>query len=88
MRFDCHTIAIGCKVAARSGHDHGRVPCLITCECGECLKAESPDELVDEMLRHLDEAHPQIAGAALILLGMSLAVERGERLNSARDAPA
>ena len=39
--------------------------CLITCECGECLKAESPDELVGEMLRHLDAAHPQIAGAAL-----------------------
>jgi hypothetical protein len=41
------------------------MPCLITCECGECLKAESPDELVDEMLRHLDAAHPQIAGAPL-----------------------
>ncbi len=41
------------------------MPCLITCECGECLKAESPDELVDEMLRHLDDAHPQIAGAPL-----------------------
>ena len=41
------------------------MPCLITCECGDCLKADSPDELVGAMLRHLDVAHPQIAGAPL-----------------------
>ena len=39
------------------------MPCLITCECGDCLKADSPDELVTEMQRHLAAAHPQIAGA-------------------------
>ena len=41
------------------------MPCLITCECGDCLEADSPDELVAAMLRHLDAAHPQIAGAPL-----------------------
>ena len=39
--------------------------CLITCECGDCLKADSPDELVAAMQRHLEAAHPQIAGAPL-----------------------
>ncbi len=72
MRFGCHTIAAGRKVrrvrrkvSATFARDDGRVPCLITCECGECLKAESPDELVDAMLRHLEAAHPQLAGAPL-----------------------
>ena len=41
------------------------MPCLIVCECGRCLQAESPEELVNEMQRHLEAAHPQIAGAAL-----------------------
>ena len=39
--------------------------CLITCECGDHLRADSPDELVAEMQRHLDAAHPEIAGAPL-----------------------
>ena len=39
--------------------------CLITCECGDCLRADSPDELVAEMQRHLSAAHPEIAGAPL-----------------------
>ena len=43
----------------------GAVPCLITCECGDCLKADSPDELVTAMQRHLDASHPEIAGAPL-----------------------
>lgn len=41
------------------------MPCLITCECGDCLKADTTDDLVAAMQRHLDEAHPQIAGAPL-----------------------
>ena len=41
------------------------MPCLITCECGDCLRADSPDEMVAEMQRHLEAAHPQIAGAPL-----------------------
>lgn len=39
--------------------------CLITCECGDCLRAESPDQLVAAMQRHLEVAHPAIAGAPL-----------------------
>ena len=39
--------------------------CLITCECGDCLRADSPDAMVAEMQRHLDAAHPEIAGAPL-----------------------
>lgn len=41
------------------------MPCLIVCECGRCLQAESPDELVAAMQRHLEASHPQIAGAPL-----------------------
>ena len=41
------------------------MPCLITCECGDCLRADSPDEMVAEMQRHLERAHPEIAGAPL-----------------------
>jgi predicted small metal-binding protein len=41
------------------------VTCLIICECGDCLQADSPDELVAAMQRHLDAAHPEIAGAPL-----------------------
>jgi hypothetical protein len=39
--------------------------CLIVCDCGELLKEDSPDELVEAMLQHLEKAHPQIAGATL-----------------------
>ena len=39
--------------------------CLITCECGDCLRAESPEQMVAEMQRHLEDAHPEIAGAPL-----------------------
>ena len=72
LRFGCQTIAAGCKVgaparkvAARSARHHPPMPCLIVCECGRCLQADSPDELVAAMQRHLEAAHPQIAGAAL-----------------------
>jgi predicted small metal-binding protein len=41
------------------------MPCLIVCECGRCLQADSPAELVTAMQRHLEASHPQIAGAAL-----------------------
>ncbi|HEX2087667.1 MAG TPA: hypothetical protein VHF89_18425 [Solirubrobacteraceae bacterium] len=41
------------------------MPCLITCECGDCLRADSPDELVEAMRDHLEAAHPEIAGATL-----------------------
>jgi hypothetical protein len=53
------------KVAARRARDHPAMPCLITCECGDCLRAESPDQLVSEMQRHLEASHPEIAGAPL-----------------------
>ncbi len=43
----------------------GMTSCLITCECGDCLRADSPDEMVTQMQRHLEEAHPEIAGAPL-----------------------
>ena len=47
-----------------SPRDHAAMPCLIVCECGRCLQAESAEELVSAMQRHLEASHPQIAGAA------------------------
>jgi predicted small metal-binding protein len=35
---------------------------VINCECGETVKAESDDELVQKVERHVGEAHPELAG--------------------------
>lgn len=35
---------------------------VINCECGETVRAESDDELVDKVQRHVGEAHPELVG--------------------------
>ncbi len=35
---------------------------VINCECGEVVRAESDDELVAKVERHVGEAHPDLAG--------------------------
>ena len=35
---------------------------IINCECGEVIKAESDNELVGEVERHVRDAHPELAG--------------------------
>jgi len=35
---------------------------LINCECGEVVRADSDDELVEKVERHVGEAHPELVG--------------------------
>lgn len=35
---------------------------VITCECGEIVRADSDDELVARVERHVGEAHPELVG--------------------------
>ena len=35
---------------------------VINCECGVTVRAESDDELVDKVQRHVGEAHPELVG--------------------------
>jgi hypothetical protein len=35
---------------------------VINCECGETVQAESDDELVAKVERHVGEAHPELVG--------------------------
>jgi predicted small metal-binding protein len=35
---------------------------VINCECGETVKADSDDELVQSVERHVGEAHPELVG--------------------------
>ena len=35
---------------------------VITCDCGYVSRGESEDELVEEVNRHIDEVHPDLAG--------------------------
>lgn len=35
---------------------------VINCECGETVRAETDDELVDKVQRHVGEAHPELVG--------------------------
>jgi predicted small metal-binding protein len=35
---------------------------VINCECGEVIRAESDDELVSKVERHVGEAHPELVG--------------------------
>ena len=35
---------------------------VINCECGEVLRAEDDDELVQAVQRHVAEAHPDLVG--------------------------
>jgi len=38
------------------------MPKVINCECGQTVRAESDDELVDKVQRHVGEAHPELVG--------------------------
>ena len=35
---------------------------VINCECGEVVQADSDDELVAKVDRHVGEAHPELVG--------------------------
>lgn len=35
---------------------------VINCECGEVVTAETDDELVAKVQRHVGEAHPELVG--------------------------
>jgi predicted small metal-binding protein len=35
---------------------------VINCECGEVVGAETDDELVGKVERHVEVAHPELAG--------------------------
>jgi predicted small metal-binding protein len=34
----------------------------LTCECGEVIRSETEDEVVERTLEHLRSDHPQLAG--------------------------
>jgi predicted small metal-binding protein len=40
----------------------GTMEKVINCECGEIVRAESDDELVAKVERHVGEAHPDLVG--------------------------
>jgi predicted small metal-binding protein len=35
---------------------------LINCECGEVVRAESDDELVERVVEHVGRDHPELVG--------------------------
>jgi predicted small metal-binding protein len=35
---------------------------VINCECGEVVRANSDDELVQKVELHVDQAHPELVG--------------------------
>ena len=35
---------------------------VINCECGEVVRAESDDELVQKVQLHVGESHPELVG--------------------------
>ena len=35
---------------------------VINCECGETIRADSDDELVQKVVGHVDQAHPELVG--------------------------
>lgn len=35
---------------------------LVNCECGEIVRADSEDELVQKVGRHVAEKHPELVG--------------------------
>jgi predicted small metal-binding protein len=42
--------------------EEGSVSKVINCECGEVVRAESDDELVQKVERHVGDAHPELVG--------------------------
>jgi predicted peroxiredoxin len=47
---------------ACSPTEEGRMGKVINCECGEVVRADSDDELVAKVGRHVQEAHPELVG--------------------------
>ncbi len=35
---------------------------VINCECGEVVRAESDDELVQKVQQHVGDSHPELVG--------------------------
>jgi predicted small metal-binding protein len=35
---------------------------LINCECGEVVRGDTDEELVENALGHIDRAHPELVG--------------------------
>lgn len=35
---------------------------LVNCECGEVVRADTEDELVEKVDRHVKEKHPELVG--------------------------
>jgi predicted small metal-binding protein len=51
------------KLAAQWSHSEGAtVSKVINCECGQTVRAENDDELVEKVERHVSEAHPELIG--------------------------
>ena len=38
------------------------MPKVINCECGEVVRADSDDELVQKVDQHVRQAHPELVG--------------------------
>lgn len=35
---------------------------VVNCECGEVVRADNDDELVEKVERHVGESHPELVG--------------------------
>ena len=46
---------------------------VVNCECGEVVRAESEDELVQKVEQHVEAAHPELVGqmSRADILGMA-----------------
>lgn len=40
----------------------GHMPKIVNCECGEVVRAENEDELVQKVGDHVTEKHPDLVG--------------------------
>lgn len=38
------------------------MPKLINCECGQVVRGETDDELVENAMRHVERDHPELVG--------------------------
>ena len=38
------------------------MPKVINCECGERIRADSDDELIQRVEQHVNQAHPELVG--------------------------
>ena len=51
------------KLLPRLTRDNPGMAYVISCDCGYVSRGETEDELVEEAIRHIDEVHPEMAGA-------------------------